>query len=331
MIKNSIALALATTALGLTGLANAAEYEVTVTNLTSGVYFTPVIASAHSPDVAMFTLATEASPQMQAIAEGGDVSSMAELLESIGAGVGTSEGLLAPGTTTTITVNSNDANAVLSITAMLLPTNDGFMGVNSVALPSSMGVTSRFIARSYDAGTEANDEIVGSGASGEPGFPNPPPVAASGTGTGGTGVPATAEGFVSIHRGVLGDLDPNGGHSDINAAVHTWSDPVASVTVRMIGGGDDSTSGPSAVAALSGLVYSSSAVEIFWEPAVSANSTIASYEVTRNGELVANIDGLSFYEPGLSAATEFTYSVRAVDANGDAGVAQSVVLRTNAN
>lgn len=335
MSKQTIASALMKSALGLVGVmgissnALAAEFEVTVTNITAGVYFTPLIVSAHPSNVAMFNVGGTASEQLQAIAEGGDVSGMAALLESIGASVATGDGLLAPGASASFTVSSSDANTVLSVSGMLLPTNDGFVGLNSVALPSSMNATARFSARGYDAGTEANDEVIGSGAPGEPGFPAPPPVVASGTGTGATGVPGSAEGFITVHRGVLGDLDPNGGPSDINAAVHRWNNPVATITVTMIGGGDSDA--PSAVADLSGLVYSSSALEIFWQPAVSNSSVIASYEVKRNGELVANIDGLSFFEEGLRAGTEYTYNVRAIDIDGNAGEYQTVVLRTNEN
>lgn len=330
MIKNTITLAIAGSALGLASMANAAEYEVSVTNITAGVYFTPLIVAAHAPDVAMFNTGSVASTQLQAIAEGGDVSGMAALLESVGASVGIGAGLLAPGASATFTVNSSDTNTVLSMTGMLLPTNDGFAGLNSVALPTSMGTTAHFTARGYDAGTEANDELVGSGAPGEPGFPNPPPVAATGTGTGGHGVPTTAEGFISVHRGVLGDLDPTGGPSDINAAIHRWSNPVASITVKMVGG-DTSDGGPTAVTDLAGQVYSSSAVEIFWQPAVSETSYITGYEIKRDGELVNTTDGLSFFEEGLNAGVEYTYNVRAIDANGDAGEYQSVTVRTNAN
>lgn len=331
MHKKLLPLAIAAATMGAVSSANAAEFEVTVTNLTSGVYFTPLIASAHSPDVAMFNAGHEASSQLQAIAEGGDVSSMAELLGSVGASVATGDGLLAPGASATLTVNSSDTNTVLSIASMLLPTNDGFVGLNSVSLPDSMGTTSRYYARGYDAGTEANDELVGSGAPGEAGFPAPPPVVASGTGTGGHGVPGHAEGFISVHRGVLGDLDPTGGVSDINAAVHRWNNPVASITVTMVGGGSDGGTGPSAVSNLTGQVYSSSAVEIFWQPSVSADSVITGYEIRRNGDSVAAFDGLSFFDSELEAGVEYTYNVRAIDANGDASEYQSVVLRTNEN
>jgi len=152
-------------------------------------------------------------------------------------------------------------------------------------------------------------------------------------GSDGTGVDVEAEGFVTVHRGVLGDLDPTGGFSDINAAIHRWANPVAGIMVTMISDDDndngDDTTGPSAVSELTGAVYSKTALEIFWEPAVSENATIVNYEIKRNGELVETRDGRSYYEKGLEPDTEYTYEVRAVDSNGNTGEYQSVDLKTN--
>ncbi len=87
----------------------------------------------------------------------------------------------------------------------------------------------------YDAGTEANDEIAGGGAPGVAGFPVPggSPVE-SAVGTGGSGISASAENYVHIHRNVLGDHDASGGASDIDAVVHRWLNPVARVTVTLV-------------------------------------------------------------------------------------------------
>ena len=330
MNKKFIAVGITSAVFGMGGFAQAAQYEVTVTNTTAGIHFTPLIVAAHSPSATMFNTGAQASTQLQAIAEGGDVSGMAALLESIGASVATGDGLVAPGATVSFTVNSSDTNSVLSITGMLLPTNDGFVGLNSASLPVEAGQSVHFNARAYDAGTEANDEIVGSGAPGEPGFPAPPPLVATGLlGTSGTGISTAAEGFVTPHRGVIGDLDPNGGVSDINAAIHRWADPVASITVTMMGG--DNADAPTAVADLNGQVYSRSALEIFWQPASSSNSNIIGYEVTRNGELVDTRDAQSYFDSELNADTEYRYEVRAIDANGNAGAAQSVTLRTSSD
>ena len=114
---------------------------------------------------------------------------------------------------------------------MVLPSNDGFLGLNSITVPTEPG-TYTYNVSAYDAGTEANDEVRGSGAPGEAGFPAPGPVDTS-SGMNGTGVAATVEGFVHIHRNVLGDADPAGGVSDINSSVHRWLNPVARVTVTV--------------------------------------------------------------------------------------------------
>ena len=316
---------------GSVSTASAADYQVTVTNLTSGLYFTPVIASAHAGSVAMFRSGTPASPELQAIAEGGNVAPMAALLESVGAAVATGDGLVAPGATVTLTIqdSGNAGNNVLSVTSMLLPTNDGFLGLNSVPLPGADGpATMTWNVNGYDAGTEANDELVGSGAPGEAGFPAPPPVVATGTGTGGHGVPAHAEGFVHIHRNVLGDLDPNGGASDINAAVHRWLNPVARVTVTRMGDDGGDTNAPSAISGLNGIAYSSSSIEIFWDRATSDSSTVVAYDIYRNGNLIDTRDALSFFDDSLRAGVEYRYEVRAVDANGVRGPSAQVAVRT---
>ena len=329
---NKITLTAAAVTLALSGSlssAIAADYQVTVTNLTSGVYFTPLIASAHAPSASMFTSGSHASEELQALAEGGNVAPMAALLESIGASVATGDGLLAPGATATIMLSDagNHDNTVLSVAGMLLPTNDGFVGLNSVHLPMASGPASMtWNANGYDAGTEANDELVGSGAPGEAGFPAPPPVVASGTGVGGTGVHSSVEGFVSIHRNVLGDLDTAGGASDINAAVHRWLNPVARITVTRM---DANTGeGPDAVSGLSGNAYSSSSLEIFWDRASSTDSFVTEYEISRNGNVVATLDALSFLDDSLDDDTEYQYEVRAIDANGVRGPSAMVSVST---
>ncbi|MBX2837267.1 MAG: spondin domain-containing protein [Gammaproteobacteria bacterium] len=314
-------------ALATASQATAADYHVTVTNLTSGIHFTPLIVATHNPSVAMFSSGTRASEQLQAIAEGGDISGMASLLESIGAGVATGDGLVAPSMSADFMVSGNPGD-VLSLAGMLLPTNDGFVGLNSVHLPQG-SMTYSYNANGYDAGTEGNDEVIGSGAPGEAGFPAPPPIVASGTGTGASGIHVPAEGYVHIHRNVIGDLDPNGGVSDINAAVHRWLNPVARVTITRMG--DGSTGAVSAVNDLRGQTYSSTAVEIFWQPATTAAGHITGYEVSINGEVVASIDGQSYFQDGLSPATDYMFQVTAMDSNGNRGEPASITLRTNDN
>ena len=54
--------------LGTAGVASAAEYEVTVTNLTRGQQFTPILVATHQAGVRLFELGSPASPQLKTLA-----------------------------------------------------------------------------------------------------------------------------------------------------------------------------------------------------------------------------------------------------------------------
>jgi hypothetical protein len=117
---------------------------------------------------------------------------------------------------------------------MLLPTNDGFVGLDAIRIPKKRG-TYTYYLNGYDAGTEANDEIInGGGAPGTPGIPADP---GGNGGTGASGVTgADHNTTVHVHRGIVGDTDTTGGASDLNSAVHKWINPVAKVVITI--GGD---------------------------------------------------------------------------------------------
>ncbi len=131
-------------------------------------------------------------------------------------------------------------NRFLSLTAMMLPTNDGFVGLDSLRIPRIPG-TYRYYLYGYDAGTEANDELItGGGAPGEPGIPSAP---GADDGSGGTGVSdGDTNSTVHIHRGVIGDTNPGGGISDLDSTIHRWLNPVAEIIIgthRSRSGRDD--------------------------------------------------------------------------------------------
>ncbi len=213
----------------------AAQVDVRIVNLTRGSWFTPFLVTAHSNEMRLFASGTAASASLQAMAEGGDISGLAADVAAINATSveNPAGGLLGPGASTTASLNTDDApdNTRLSIVAMILPSNDGFMGLNGIAIPTEPG-TYTYSVNAYDAGTEGNDEVLGSGAPGEPGYPAPPPVLAA-SGSGGTGVDASPEDFVHIHRNVLGDTNLDGGVSDIDSTVHRWLNPVVRVVVTV--------------------------------------------------------------------------------------------------
>jgi Spondin_N len=214
----------------------AANYSIKIENLTYGSYFTPFLVAAHPSAVKLFDVGDEASANLQKMAEGGEIDNLKEDVMTAQGNVATpdaEEGLLAPSGWKSYTLNAPDAaNTQLSVVGMVLPSNDGFAGLNSITLPTSVGTWS-YLVNAYDAGTEANDEKRGSGASGEVGFPVPPPLENL-LGTNGSGVTGVEkENFVHIHRGVLGDQNTTGGASDINASVQRWLNPVIRVTVTV--------------------------------------------------------------------------------------------------
>lgn len=233
-MKKSLAI-VSLTMMAAASNSSAAKLDIQVVNLTRGSWFTPLLVTAHPDSARLFTSGSGATANLQAMAEGGDIAGLAA---DVGALSATSVenpagGLLAPGASTAAVLNTDVApdNTRLSIVAMLLPSNDGFIGMNAINIPTAPG-TYVYAVNAYDAGTEANDEILGSGVPGQAGFPAPPPVAAE-SGTGGTGVNATAEGFVHIHRNVLGDDNLAGGSSDIVNTVHRWLNPVARVVITV--------------------------------------------------------------------------------------------------
>lgn len=206
--------------------------EVTVTNITQGIYFARLIALAHTPETSLFTVGKAASAAIADMAEGGRIEMLQDIATSIGANVlfNPAGGQLPPGQKTSGQLMTTGGNTRLSIVGMMLPTNDGFVGLNSWRIPTEPG-TYTVSLNAYDSGTEANDELRGSGVLGMPGMPVPANLSPE-IGKNGTGIPgAVAEGFVHIHRGNLGDLDPDGGVSDIRADRHRWLNPIARVTV----------------------------------------------------------------------------------------------------
>ena len=192
-------------------------YRVKITNVTNAQSFTPTLAVTHSSDVRTFAAGTFATPELKALAEGGATGPLAALLAST-AGVKdivTTEGLLTRGVTTELKIAGSPGDR-LSLTAMLIPTNDAFYGVNT-ELPAS-GEVKIVRANAYDAGTEKNDELCAS---------IPGPAYGECGGPGGGAEVGDGEGSVTIHRGIQGV-------GDFDAAVRDWRNPVARITIRKI-------------------------------------------------------------------------------------------------
>ena len=230
MKTKSLISAMALIATSTTAMAQ--DLEITVTNLSHGLYFTPILTTAHTDDSSVFSLTTAASPELQAMAEGGDISGLVSMLSNANANTNANpaSGLLAPAMSTSYMLTNDSTNTHLSLTAMILPSNDGFVGLDSWQIPTEAG-TYTIMMNAYDAGTEANNELVvdGSGAPNTAGIPAAP---GGNSGSNGTGVTDNeANMMVHIHRGTLGDDDSMAGNSDLDNRVHRWLNPVAKLTV----------------------------------------------------------------------------------------------------
>ncbi len=73
-----------------------------------------------------------------------------------------------------------------------------------------------------------------------------------------------------------------------------------------------------------GQVYSSSAVEVFWQRVDAA----VLYRIERDGALIDERDALSFFDSGLAAETGFNYQISALSSTGDVLATESIELVT---
>lgn len=215
-------------------VATAQTVSVEITNLTQGMHFSPLLVSVHPEANHFFKVGTAASDELKAMAEGGNITSLATLAAGWGAANASDPalGTLPPGATAVVDSLEIGDNDRLSIVAMLLPTNDGFVGLDSWPIPSEPG-SYLFTINAYDAGTEANNELIvtDSGVPGVPGIPSNP---GDNSGTGGTGVTSEETNkTVHIHRGNIGDAITDGGISDLDSRIHRWLNPVAEVVVTV--------------------------------------------------------------------------------------------------
>ena len=213
-------------------------YRVTIVNLTSGQAFTPVVAATHNRRTDVFEVGEPASLGVQQIAENGDLAPLVDALSTdtdvsdlvVGQAPLVPEARVGPTgfpNATTFMISTDARADRLSYVAMLICTNDGFSGLDSVRLPVKKDRPETFLTNGYDAGTEINTEQFADIV---------PPCqgligAISPNGTPGTGTtnPALAEGGVITHHpNVVGTDD------GLDPAVHGWEDPVLQVTVTRV-------------------------------------------------------------------------------------------------
>ena len=189
------------------------EFQVTITNLTRGQHFTPILVASHKKGVRLFELGDMASDELAALAEAGDVAPLMGLLNGNPKviDVADSGGLLAPGDSVTVVVDASNGAKQVSVASMLIPTNDAFFSLNGVEAPKG-NKTVIYLSPAYDAGSEPNDELCGN---------IPGPVCMGVGGSPGVG----GEDYVHIHAGIHGI-------GDLAADIYDWRNPVAQITIR---------------------------------------------------------------------------------------------------
>ena len=152
------------------GLASTATYSVTFTGTWSqathpgaypaGAHFSALVGGVHNDQVSFWSPGGLASPGIEQMAEVGGTSLLSgEVQAAINAGnasaVVLGGGIASPGNTTT-NFQVSSAFPLITLTSMVAPTPDWFVGVHGLDLRDGAGWKSQVVVDlfGYDAGTE---------------------------------------------------------------------------------------------------------------------------------------------------------------------------------
>ena len=207
-------------------------YEVTITNLTAGQPITPPLLVTHAKDAGFFTVGENASEQLQQLAENGNAEPLAIMLTDKKGVADVVQGTTPlipandPGETglnhsETFTVTAYGNARYLSFASMLVCTNDGIAGIDSIKLPIK---NKTVFAAGYDIRTEMNTEDFADMV--------PPCQAAIGVssnenGTGVSNPELAEEGVIIPHAGIIGK-------DDLSSDVHGWENPAVKIQIERI-------------------------------------------------------------------------------------------------
>ena len=203
-----------------------ASFAVTVTNLTNGQPMSPVAVIAHQTGYAIFTVGAAATAGLETLAEGGDNSALIAEADADAQVTTSASGAapIGPAGSETITVDvlqSNLPGLNISVSTMLVNTNDAITGLNGASVADMMAGDSlswRTIA--YDSGTEANTESAAH-------IPGP-----AGGGEGFNAARDDLADRVAMHTGVVSQ-DDGFAASDLTGQ-HRFDNPVAQVSIERI-------------------------------------------------------------------------------------------------
>ncbi|MCQ8879641.1 spondin domain-containing protein [Pseudoalteromonas shioyasakiensis] len=190
-------------------------FTVQVSNLTAGQPFSPIALIAHN-EGALWQIGEPASTALELMAEGGDNSVLLQFADAIASVSG--DAPVAPGAQTTLTITTDSIEQLkLSLSTMMVNTNDGFTGLNAMDVSSlAVDQTLTHFTLAYDAGTESNSEASGT-------IPGPAD---------------SAEGFnearddvnvIAMHPGVVSQYD--GLAASILSSEHKFDNPLAKIVI----------------------------------------------------------------------------------------------------
>lgn len=191
------------------------SYSITVTNLTYAQPLSPIAVILHS-ETKMWMVGETSSNALEVLAEGGDNSQF--ISESTSLASNSGEGVVLPGSASTVEVSTTDRNATyFTVAAMLVNTNDAFSGLTGVDI-STMAINDAksWNLNVYDAGTEANSEAAGT-------IPGPA--------DGGIGFDESRDDidFIAMHSGVVSQDD--GLSSSVLNQSHRFDNPAIKLSI----------------------------------------------------------------------------------------------------
>jgi hypothetical protein len=232
--RATILLALSVLALGIgtqqVQADDARMYEITITNLTTGQTFSPPIFATHTGSANVFMQGKKASEGIRLIAEQGSNSTLATALRGapgvsrVVAGDMPVHRIGGPGSIMqTFMIEADGSANWLSMAAMLICTNDGFVGLNSVKLPDAM-TSVVYYARGYDAGTEVNNQLYT--YLGDP-CVQVGPVKVD---PDGINMRTPEDGVIMPHHGIVANVGDQGK----NAEAYGWPEPAAKIIIRRV-------------------------------------------------------------------------------------------------
>lgn len=191
------------------------KYSITLTNLTYAQPLSPVAVALHG-DTKMWQVGQAASIALEKLAEGGDNADFIALTSNMA--TTTSEGVVPPGASVTLDISTTEPmTTYLTVATMLVNTNDAFSGLTGVDISTlTLNQEKSWRLNVYDAGTELNNEAVGT-------IPGPA--------DGGVGFDAMRNDIdvISYHPGVVSKDD--GLSSSVLTQAHRFDNPAVKLTI----------------------------------------------------------------------------------------------------